>query len=56
MPVERGGERFIHFGQQLLVIAFERQHVVTAASDDLGSNLLLAAHRVDGDRGAFQVE
>ncbi len=45
-----------HSGVQLGMVGLERQNVLPTAGDDLGRDLFLTAHRVDGDRGATQIE
>ena len=38
------------------LVVLHTQHIVGAAGDNLGSDVVLASHRVDRDDGAFDVE
>ena len=49
-------EGLFDLGGQRLLVALERQYVVTALSDDLLGDFHLAARRVDGDDAAVQVQ
>jgi hypothetical protein len=40
---------------QRLLVPLQRQHIVSLALDDLRSDRLLGAHRVDGDDRPFDV-
>jgi hypothetical protein len=40
----------------MFVISFERQYIVATAFHNLGSDLLLATRRIDGDHRSFEVE
>lgn len=40
---------------EVRMVVFDRQNVITAAGDDLGGDLFLAACGVDGEDGVLQV-
>ena len=56
LPVQGLGDHGPDVLQQLRLVLLHRQHVVAAAGHDLGGDLLLAAHGVDGHQGPLQVE
>src|SRR3954447_3964672 len=54
--LHRRHEAVVDVLMQVGVVVLDRQDVVAATGDNLGGDLLLAAHRVDGHQGTGEVE
>src|SRR3954447_23850056 len=54
--LQRRHEAIVNVLAQVRLVVLDRQDVVAAAGDDLGGDLLLAAHRVDRYQGPLEVE
>src|SRR5271155_809670 len=56
VTIQRFAQTVLDVFEQVRLVVFDCQDIVTASLDDLFGNVLLAAHGVDGDQSPLQIQ